>query len=159
VRIAIDGKTHIPTRVQVFARGASSPAFQVGFTSLSTSTPPASVFGFQPPPGATVKQGTAPRQQVPNHHQASGAAAPQVVGKGWTTVLVTHLPSSPAGTQAGTQAGTLAGVLKSLPTVSGSWGSGHLLQSALFSAVLTNDGRVAVGAVAPHLLYSALSGH
>jgi outer membrane lipoprotein-sorting protein len=157
VRIAIDGKTHIPTRVQVFARGASSPAFQVGFTSLSTSTPSASVFGFKPPPGATVKQATAPSEHLQSHHQAPGTAAPKVVGKNWTTVLVAHLPTS--GSNQGAPGGSLAGMLKSLPMVSGSWGSGHLLQSALFSAVLTNDGRVAVGAVAPHLLYSALSGH
>ena len=41
-----------------------------------------------------------------------------------------------------------SGMLGKLPAVSGSWGSGHLLRSALVSAVLTDDGRVAVGAVA-----------
>jgi hypothetical protein len=48
-------------------------------------------------------------------------------------------------------------VLKSLPTVSGSWGSGTLLRSALFSVVLTDDGRVAIGAVPPSVLYDALA--
>jgi hypothetical protein len=47
-------------------------------------------------------------------------------------------------------------MLQALPRVSGSWGSGRLLSGSLFSAVITDDGRVAVGAVRPQLLYSAL---
>jgi hypothetical protein len=43
--------------------------------------------------------------------------------------------------------------VNSLPKVSGSWGSGHLLSSALFSALVTDDGRVLAGAVAPAKLY------
>jgi len=151
VRIAIDGETHVPTRVQVFARGASSPAFQVGFTSFSTATPPDSTFAFEPPPGATVKQGTTPmvRPHALRRADVSGPA-PQVVGKGWTTVVVADVGKAQEG---------LPAVLRSLPVVSGSWGSGHLLRSALLSAVLTDDGRVAVGAVPPALLYAALGHH
>jgi hypothetical protein len=48
-------------------------------------------------------------------------------------------------------------MLELLPRVSGSWGSGHLLEGKLFSAVLTDDGRVAVGAVTPQTLYAALA--
>jgi hypothetical protein len=39
--------------------------------------------------------------------------------------------------------------------VSGSWGSGHLLSGSLFSALITDDGKVLVGAVAPEKLYEA----
>jgi outer membrane lipoprotein-sorting protein len=155
VRIAIDGATHIPTRVQVFAHGATTPAFQVGFTSFSTAAPDASVFGFTPPPGATLKQGTLPTR--PGHHHAatkSGGTEPTLVGKGWTSVVIATLP---AEQQASGQPSPLQGIVDRLPTVSGSWGSGHLLSSALFSAVLTNDGRVAIGAVAPQQLYDALA--
>src|SRR5580693_1513992 len=35
VRIAVDGARDVPLRVQIFARGATSPAFQVGYTSVS----------------------------------------------------------------------------------------------------------------------------
>jgi hypothetical protein len=48
-------------------------------------------------------------------------------------------------------------VLQALPTVSGAWGSGHLLRGTLFSALLTDDGRLVIGAVAPNALYAALS--
>jgi outer membrane lipoprotein-sorting protein len=156
VRIAIDGSTHVPTRVQVYARGATSPAFEIGFTSFSTATPPASTFAFTPPPGATVKQGSLskPGDATRLHARPSGAT-PQVVGTGWTSVAVASVGSMTGG-QTG-QSGSLAGVLKSLPTVSGTWGSGHLLRGALFSAVLTDDGRIAVGAVPPSMLYDALA--
>ena len=39
---------------------------------------------------------------------------------------------------------------------SGAWGSGRLLAGTAFSAVLTDDGRLAIGAVVPEKLYEAL---
>jgi hypothetical protein len=89
-------------------------------------------------------------------------AAPRVVGSGWTSVVVSTMgrPAGGAvsqGSRSADQGGSLAGILRSLPTVSGSWGSGHLLHGALFSAVLTDDGRIAVGAVPPSMLYAALA--
>jgi outer membrane lipoprotein-sorting protein len=60
IRIAIDARQALPLRVQIFARGASSPAFQVGFTSLQFGTPAAANFAFSPPPGAKVKTVTVP---------------------------------------------------------------------------------------------------
>ncbi len=55
ILIAIDASTHIPLRVEVIARGASSPAFSVGFTALTFGRPGMSNFSFVPPPGATVR--------------------------------------------------------------------------------------------------------
>jgi outer membrane lipoprotein-sorting protein len=173
IRIAIDGATHVPTRVQVFARGATSPAFEVGFTSFDPTAPSPSVFDFSPPPGATVTQrsladamnpGTSSGQDG-QHSAPGGAATPQVVGSGWTSVLVAQLPQDSAGaagagtpgTSGGPTGASLRSLLRTLPPVSGSWGSGHLLAGTLFSAVLTDDGRVAVGAVPPSALYAALS--
>jgi hypothetical protein len=40
--------------------------------------------------------------------------------------------------------------------VSGSWGSGRLLAGTAFTAVFTDDGRLAIGSVAPDLVYAAL---
>ena len=61
ILIAIDASKYIPLRVQVFARGASSPAIAVGFTALTFGPPAISNFTFTPPPGATVKT-----QRVPS---------------------------------------------------------------------------------------------
>jgi outer membrane lipoprotein-sorting protein len=63
IRIAIDAKLALPLRVQIFARGAGSPAFQVGFTSLQFGTPAAANFAFTPPPGVKVKTVTGPSGQ------------------------------------------------------------------------------------------------
>ena len=162
VRIAIDGKTHVPTRVQVFAKNANSPAFEVGFTSFDPTSPALSRFRFNPPPGTKVTE-SSKNQRRPaaadkgrTGRSASGAA-PKVVGSGWTSVVVARVPSG-AASGSSAMTGTLAKTLKVLPKVRGSWGSGHLLRGALFSALLTDDGRVAVGAVSPDALYAALAG-
>ena len=56
VRLAVDAETSMPLRVQVYAAGATEPAFETGFTSVSFSTPDDSVFAFSPPPGAEVEE-------------------------------------------------------------------------------------------------------
>jgi hypothetical protein len=73
-----------------------------------------------------------------------------VVGTAWTSVLVASSAAMPSS-------GQFSSVLQSLPRVSGSWGSGHLLAGTVFSMVITDNGKVAVGAVEPDLLYSALA--
>lgn len=171
VRIGVDGATHIPTRVQVFPRGAAKPAFEVGFTSFNPSTPSASVFRFNPPPGAKVTEGTSGSQaaeRAPRADQKSTKdmkdvkAAPKVVGDGWTAVVKATLPQ-PTDSAAGKPAdrrssmGSLGAMVQRLPKVSGSWGSGHLLRGTLFSVLVTDDGRVVAGAVAPERLYAALA--
>ena len=160
VHIAIDGKTHVPTRVQVFAKNSQDPSFEVGFTSFDPSTPASSAFGFNPPPGTKVTEGSAPKTPdkpasptpAPGQHTDKPGAQPKVVGTAGRSVVVAQLP---AGATSGS--GQLTRMLKVLPAVSGTWGSGHLLRGTLFSALLTDDGRVVVGAVAPEALYAALA--
>lgn len=148
VRIAVDAATYTPLRVQIYAAGASEPAFQVGFTHVSFARPSADEFSFTAPPGARVKEGHLgghAHAAVPN--RPAGEA--KVVGKGWTSVLVVPGVKQPRN------AGALSGVLQSMQPVSGSWGSGRLFRSALVSALLTDDGRLLVGAVPPSQLYAA----
>jgi hypothetical protein len=155
VRIAIDGTTHLPTRVQIYAVHASKPAFEVGFTSFNPGEPPASMFRFNPPPHTKVTSGGTPKASAaPPHGDLPGGrdGRPEVVGKGWTSVVVARVPAGVTDSSS-----TAKRLLAKLPTVRGSWGSGHLLRGTLFSAVLTDDGRGAVGAVAPEVLYRALT--
>ena len=65
VDIAVDAATSLPLRVQVFARGAASPAYSVGFTALSFARPDPSNFTFTPPPGAKVRTVRAARRARP----------------------------------------------------------------------------------------------
>ena len=46
-------------------------------------------------------------------------------------------------------------VLKSATPVSGTWGSGKLIKSKLVTALLTDDGRLLVGAVTPEEIIEA----
>jgi outer membrane lipoprotein-sorting protein len=185
VRIAVDGRTHVPTRVQVFAAGVSKPAFSVGFTSFDPSRPDASVFRFNPPPGTKVEEGLSkgrgphaeagpgrgPGRSPQHHHGDAGPLSgpgplsgvltgePRVVGKGWTSVVVAQVSPDLARRLGGKgQEDPAAGLLAMLPEVSGSWGTGRLLRGTLFSALVTDDGQLVVGAVEPELLYAALPG-
>lgn len=62
VSIAVDGQSGLPLSVELKARGQAEPAFKLAFTSLTLEAPDASLFAFNPPPGATVKE-----IQVPAH--------------------------------------------------------------------------------------------
>lgn len=163
VHIAVDAQTHMPLRVIVHSTQVDQPVVDIAFTQISYSAPNASTFEFTPPPGAQVKQGTAPAQlpgssndpaasQPANQPAASGAgtSATQTSGQGWSAVTITRLDASAA-------APLLGRITALLPKTSGSWGSGVVLDGPLLSVVLTNDGRVAFGAVSPDALYQALA--
>jgi outer membrane lipoprotein-sorting protein len=91
VRIAIDATHHVPLRVQVFARHAVNPAFQVGFQSISFVRPAAANFAFTPPPGAKVDTVTM-GQANESARQITGKAQPTTYGTSWLTVV--ELPAS-----------------------------------------------------------------
>ncbi len=90
VRIAIDASDSLPLQVQVFARGAASPAFSVGYTSLSFTRPAASNFTFSPPPGAKVKTVTVAAGEP------AGAAGLQNLSAG-TIPASTNVAPPPSG--------------------------------------------------------------
>jgi outer membrane lipoprotein-sorting protein len=191
VRVAIDARHHVPLRVQVFAKGVASPAFQIGFTSVSFGMPAAANFAFRPPAGAAVVQGNTGSLgkalgAVPGSEVAKGSG---VIGNGW--LAVADLPGSALSSLTGTtpsarspgsapglfghssaSAGPAPGgsgtaglgigtdviftaLLQAAKHVSGSWGSGRLLRTALVSVLVTRNGRVLIGAVTPDVLYRA----
>lgn len=172
VRIAIDGATKVPTRVQVYAVGATTPALEAGFTSFDPSAPSPDAFDFTPPAGATVTERELPGKvpesgSTPDTTTTPGfgsfltsSVATRVVGKDWSAVAVVDVPvelPAPDETNASGPLGTVASALDALPRVSGDWGTGHLLRGTLFSVLVTDDGQVAVGAVPPAVLYAALA--
>lgn len=157
-RVAIDAQTHVVLQVTVDAVGAQDHAVQVGFSSIDYAAPDAKLFTFTAPAGTTVTEQPAPTA-APDK-AATGTSStdrPKVVGDGWDTVVVQKVDSLPTGSaDASAQAKQARQLIDALPKVSGSWGSGRLFQGTLFSAVLTEDGRVAVGAVPADQLYAAL---
>jgi outer membrane lipoprotein-sorting protein len=162
VQIAIDGKNGVPLRLQVYARGASSPAFQVGYTSIQFVTPAPAELAFSAPPGAKVTKADLGSQQPSG--SAGQLSDVSAIGSGWLTVL--DLPSAglttpsdsgaaPGNGGSGDSAAVLNALLRSATPVSGAWGSGRLLQTSLVSVLITDGGRMFVGAVQPSVLYAA----
>lgn len=174
VRISVDGKTKLPLAVQVFARGVAAPAIDVAFSDVSFRAQSPRSFRFTPPPGVTVREAghsdaspgatssapsssSAPstssvpsQRSVPTVPTAPSKAV--VIGTGWGAVVEYHATAQQV--QQLTKA-----MLRSLPKVSGAWGSGRLFDSSLFSALVTDDGRVFAGAVDPGALYAAAGTH
>ena len=183
VNIAIDASNNVPLRVQVFARGASSPAFQVGYTAISFVRPAAANFSFAPPAGAKVKAVTLPSeaagQQKPSAAQRQAASQVQVIGKDWLSVAVfpssvlsevtggsmngaaagqmaqSAVPGGTAGGGSGETAAVLHSLIAAATPVHGAWGSGQLLHTSLISMLITSNGHVLIGAVRPAVLESA----
>ena len=157
VRLAVDGDTSMPLRVQVNADGEDEPAFEVGFTTVTFGEPSDDVFRFNPPPGATLEEqdlsgfGAHTDAMKDDAAPQTGRGLPTVVGEGWTSVLVVPDVTVPESDESG----ILDALLGSTATVSGSYGSGRLLETALVSALLLDDGRLFVGAVTPDVLERA----
>jgi outer membrane lipoprotein-sorting protein len=163
VRLAIDAEKHIPLRVDVYAKNATNPAVRVAFQQISFTTPDAQEFKFNPPPNTKVTEAS-PKELQQEHAKAMQekqqrkpalAASPKVIGKGWTSIVSLKMPASSAAGGKKDDSAQMQQALNILPKVSGSWGSGHLLSGSLFSALITDDGRVFIGAVTPAALEAA----
>jgi outer membrane lipoprotein-sorting protein len=172
VAIAIDGKTNVPLRVQVFAKGSATPAFQVGYTQISYVAPAAANFDFTPPPGATYDNTTSPQpgrqDMVPAPAGTTGT-----YGSGWLTVAeipqssLSGAPGGPGSSAApsGSSSGAfgadsqaaISAFLGAGKQVSGSWGSGQLIHTSLINVLIVGD-ELYVGAVQPSVLEAAV-GH
>ncbi|KAB8189738.1 DUF2092 domain-containing protein [Nonomuraea phyllanthi] len=167
IRIALDGETYVPLQVQVYAKGSAEPAFQVGFTQVTFTPPAAENFTFTPPAGAKVEEQTigadfAENEEQRAEHAKDVAGQAKVVGEGWAAVAVVPFSlenlktEAPAGQERGADPGALVdSVLKSATPVSGTWGSGKLIRTKLVTALLTDDGRLLVGAVTPEEITKA----
>jgi outer membrane lipoprotein-sorting protein len=162
VSIAIDAKNNVPLQVQLYARGASTPAISVGFTKVSFTRPSAADLSFTP--SATQKVTTVNSKPGAN---AGGVPAGATAGSGWLTVA--ELPSSVLSEAAGANTGNGTGVqgasaaeasaglnalVNDATPVSGSWGSGSIIKTSLLTILITGN-KVYLGAVDPSVLYAA----
>jgi outer membrane lipoprotein-sorting protein len=181
--LAVDAQTGLPLRVQVLAKDATTPAFELGFTDIDLSVPPNSAFRFSPPPGAKVTEASSPDQALvpgndgqehgrhgrpgrssaasgaPDQPAAGGAASqpPRVIGEGWDAIVVLDRPpAATAGGGDGRGGGDMVQrLLDSAPAVSGPFGSGHLLHTTLLNVLVLDSGRILAGSVTAPALEAA----
>jgi outer membrane lipoprotein-sorting protein len=158
VQVAIDSKTSVPLRVEVFARGGGAAALQVGFTHVNFGTPDTSVFRFRPPHGSTVTQRTIPglaASDAPAEpskpsakvDKAHGTGSPVVLGSGWTAVAEVS----------GAMGKLDNATSKLLDHMSTRVAQGRLITTSLLSVLLTDDGRVFVGSVSGESLQKVVA--
>jgi outer membrane lipoprotein-sorting protein len=180
--ISVDSATGTPLGVALYPAGSGTALFAVSFTSVSLTAPAASRFDFTPPKGATVtpldgEQKSGAESGGPQQQNLD----PAVLGTSWLSVLELHNVNlnelqkavSSAGSAAESQQGSdnspesdggssqlvdggMNGYLGSLlgggTSVSGKFGSGKVYTTNVISVLITNDGRVFLGAVTPKVL-------
>ena len=168
--MAIDGENGAALAGSITARGASDPAYSVGFSEVSFQAPDASVFAFEPADGYTVTEEVVPiptaeelEQWTAEADAADDPAAeagefpePVVHGEGWATVveidadaamaaLGEHAADEPAGAAPSEE--QLAEASAMLEALTQPVDGGRVLQTSLLTVLLTDDGRVLAGSV------------
>ncbi|WP_026316499.1 LolA family protein [Actinokineospora enzanensis] len=166
IRVSVDSETRLPLRLDVMANGQADPALRVGFTEFSTGPQNPSLFSFTPPAGAKITEfGDQDKPTEAQRNQFIDGLDAKVVGEGWDTVLTGKIPADlvkNSGTpqregKAGKADVNPLGMLKQLgKEVSGPFGTGYVISTKVGTALVTTDGRVAIGAVPQQVLVDAL---
>ena len=158
VTLAVDATTGTPLKVTVSAVGQKSPAISIGFSKIDFSTPSSSVFEYTPSSTTKVKTVTVPKRSASSNEKHSDAvkrgvatAAPTVIGTGWNSIVGATVPAKALESLTKSSSSALLGDV--LTTVPG----GRIVQTSLFSAYLTTDGHVYVGAVSASALQAAVA--
>jgi outer membrane lipoprotein-sorting protein len=160
VRVSVDAEKRLPLQLSVLATGSPQPALTIGFSDITFGPQDQSLFTFTPPPGTTVKDAPARGQNGQGDHGTppAGAQAPRTVGDGWDRVVIAQRPAA-APNQPDQAKPDQPGQpdLSALGTpVSGPWGQGRLITTAVATAIVTSEGRIAAGAVPEQVLSEAL---
>ncbi|MFI1922693.1 outer membrane lipoprotein carrier protein LolA [Streptomyces sp. NPDC020377] len=172
ISMAVDAKTGLPLKFTLTPASGGAAVVDAGFTQVSFAKPAASTFDFTAPKGAKVTEGDEAGESAPGHPGKSddlakdlegvegaegleGLDGLNVLGEGWTSVAVfdTGGEGMPSGAEAG---GDLGGFLGSFgDKVTGKFGSGTVFSTRLINALMTDDGKVYVGAVTKDALVKA----
>lgn len=181
ITVAVDAKTGVPLKFTLTPSSGGAAVVDAGFTQVSFSKPSASTFDFTPPKGSKVTEAdekgdaatdgkTLPKgaKGVPDfgkgldkrakgdHGPGGGLDGLNVIGKGWNSVATfdTGGQGMPSGRATGN--GDVDGFLNSLGDhVTGKFGSGTVFSTRLVNALITDDGKVYVGAVTKGALVKA----
>ncbi|MFI7238163.1 outer membrane lipoprotein carrier protein LolA [Streptomyces cyaneofuscatus] len=179
VRIAVDAENGVPLKFTLAAASGGKAVVDAGFTKVDFAKPAASSFDFTPPKGAKVTeadeletgkdehgapQKALPEQfsgQIPGLEGLEGSEGVNVIGKGWTSIAAIEIPGGKGLPTAGSGdvPAEAQGFLDALgDKVTGKFGSGTVFKTRLVNALLTDDGKVYVGAVTKDALVRAADG-
>lgn len=160
ITVAVDSKTGLPLKFTLTPSSGGAAVVDAGFTQVSFAKPAASTFDFTPPKGAKVTEEDASEAPSGEHSdegfaKGEGLDGLNLIGDGWDSVATfdTGGEGIPSGAEAGGQFG---GFLDSLgDKVTGKFGEGTVFKTRLINALITDDGKVYVGAVTKDALVKA----
>lgn len=168
IRIAVDADNGVPLKFTLTPKSGGKAAVDVGFTKVDFGKPAAGTFDFTPPKGAKVTEDDVADHREKGFKERPGGADPMsglsglnVTGEGWDTIArlddgqkagaTGESPSAPGG-----DGGAASGLLGSFgKKVKGDFGSGTVFSTRLVNALMTDDGKVFVGAVDKDALVAA----
>ncbi|MFI8961518.1 outer membrane lipoprotein carrier protein LolA [Streptomyces sp. NPDC053493] len=174
VTIAVDAANGTPLKFTLASVSGGKPVVDAGFTKVDFGKPDAGTFAFTAPKGAKVTEGAAERAGKDAEDEfdkgfgkefgglfgdlgkpgKNGPQGPEVIGEGWTTIA--KLDSGAPAPKTDEAPQEVQGFLDALgEKVSGKFGSGTVFKTKLVNALLTQDGRIYVGAVTPQTLVDA----
>ncbi|OLF07191.1 hypothetical protein BLA60_28735 [Actinophytocola xinjiangensis] len=166
IRVSVDSETRVPLQIEVLANGQADPAVKVGFTEFTAGPQDASLFQFTPPAGAEVTEQTPDKEfRGESAEDLFAGLDIEPYGEGWDTVLTgtvpadlltSQLPTGPRG-----EAGPGGNPLDLLGTigkeVSGDFGTGYVIKAKVGTALITEDGKVALGFVPEEVVTEAVN--
>ncbi|MER8042206.1 DUF2092 domain-containing protein [Streptomyces sp. NPDC094032] len=168
VKISVDAKTGTPLKFTLASVSGGKPVVDAGFTKVDFAKPDASTFAFKAPKGAKVTEGAAEKGAHEGADKPFGGLADlggfggldgkdgsvNVIGEGWTTIA--KLDSGAPAPKTDEAPKEVQGFLDALgDKVSGKFGSGTVFKTKIVNALMTDDGKVYVGAVTPQTLVDA----
>ncbi|MFJ2608797.1 outer membrane lipoprotein carrier protein LolA [Streptomyces sp. NPDC087425] len=177
ITVAVDAKTGLPLKFTLTPKSGGAAVIDAGFTQVSFAKPAASTFAFTPPKGAKVTEADKGAKGVKGDKaghslkdgKGSGSQAGKgtagdhqgldglnVIGDGWDSIA--SFDTGGQGMTSGSKAegGQIGGFLDSLgDKVKGKFGSGTVFSTRLVNALITDDGKVYVGAVTKDALVKA----
>ncbi|MEU7703345.1 sigma-E factor regulatory protein RseB domain-containing protein [Streptomyces sp. NPDC039028] len=174
IKIAVDAASGTPLKFTLASVEGGKPVVDAGFTKIDFSKPAASAFDFKAPAGAKVTEGGAEKEaggkddpfggSLPGGLEdalgglgpglGSGKGVVNVIGEGWTTIA--RIDSGVPVPENDEAPKEFQGLLDSLgDKVTGAFGSGTVFKTKIVNALLTDDGKVYVGAVTKDALVDA----
>ncbi|MFJ3235227.1 outer membrane lipoprotein carrier protein LolA [Streptomyces sp. NPDC086787] len=175
ITIAVDARTGLPLKFTLTPSSGGAAVVDAGFTQVSFARPAASTFDFTPPKGAKVTEQGEEKAKGSGHDRpgpggdfpglgeefakgfkgGKGGEGFDVLGEGWNSVA-TFETGAKGGMPSGSEGGDLGGFLGSFgDKVSGKFGKGTVFSTRLVNALITEDGKVYVGAVTKDALVKA----
>ncbi|MFE9133704.1 outer membrane lipoprotein carrier protein LolA [Streptomyces sp. NPDC007355] len=168
VKIAVDAASGTPLKFTLASVEGGKPVVDAGFTKVDFGRPAASEFTFEVPAGAKVTEGGAEKaaggEKLPEEFEkglgdlekgfGGLGEGMNVIGEGWTAIA--KLDTGAPARKTDEAPKEFQGLLDSLgDKVTGKFGSGTVFKTKLVNALLTDDGKVYVGAVTKDALVDA----